>query len=199
MRGKGKSEIEIKLRVSSLARLRAALARAGARKLGRVHEMNTLFDTPHWTLRKKGRLLRLRVERPAVGRGVMRGILTMKGPAQRGGRYKVREEAEAPVAAPQSVPAILGTMGLRATFRYEKYRTSYGVPSAPGLHLVLDETPMGTYLELEGPPRAIDRVARRLGYSPADYITRSYLALHLEDCRRRGVRAGDLVFPAKKK
>ena len=84
-------------------------------------------------------------------------------------------------------------------FRYEKIRTSYRISGARGVHLDLDETPCGVFVELEGPRRAIDRLARRLGYRPEDYITLSYAALHFEDCRRRGVRAGDMVFVWGKK
>ena len=87
---------------------------------------------------------------------------------------------------------------MRPSFRYEKYRTSYRVPGAGGVHVEFDETPAGVFLELEGPRRAIDRMARRLGYRPADYIVRSYAALHFEECRRQGIRAGDMVFGTKK-
>ena len=51
---------------------------------------------------------------------------------------------------------------------------------------------------MEGSRRAIDRMARRLGYGPGDYIVRSYAALHFEECRRRGKRAGDMVFGTRK-
>jgi len=59
---------------------------------------------------------------------------------------------------------------------------------------MLDETPIGTYLELEGPGRWIDRTARQLGYRPEDYITQSYVALLVERCRRRGRVPGNMIF-----
>ena len=147
--------------------------------------------------------------------GTTRYVLTFKGPvrrksgrqealagpeasARRYARYKVREEAEYIVENPRAIWAVVGPAGMRPSFRYEKFRTSYSVPRASGVHVEFDETPAGVYLELEGFPRAIDRMARRLGYRPADYIVRSYAALHFEECRRRGVRAGDMVFKAKK-
>jgi hypothetical protein len=63
----------------------------------------------------------------------------------------------------------------------------------------LDETPIGEFLELEGPPSAIDRMAKLLGYSRSDYITKSYLALYLAQCRKKGLVAGDMLFPPRKK
>lgn len=58
----------------------------------------------------------------------------------------------------------------------------------------LDRTPIGTFLELEGPRRWIDRIASHLGYTPADYITRSYAALYFEHCRVSNLKPGNMVF-----
>jgi adenylate cyclase class IV len=179
--------------------------------------MNDLFDTPHATLRKRGQLLRLRTETPLGGspweprkklkaRGEPRYVLTFKGPGQsdkmqtapagsrRYGRYKVRAETEFILPEPRGFMALMEQSGMRRTFRYEKIRTSYRMPGARGAHLELDETPCGVFLELEGPRRAIDRLASRLGYRPKDYITASYAALHFDACRRRGLPGGDMVF-----
>jgi hypothetical protein len=51
---------------------------------------------------------------------------------------------------------------------------------------------------LEGPAEAIDRAARELGYARKDYIVKSYLALYLEECRRRGESPKDMVFEKSK-
>ena len=92
---------------------------------------------------------------------------------------------------------ILEALGLRGWFRYEKYRTTFALPIAKkwavGLHVELDETPIGVYLELEGPPNAIDHAAHELGFSRADYITKNYLLLHVENCRRNGVSVSQLA------
>jgi adenylate cyclase class 2 len=215
MRQSAKQEIEVKLRVEDAAAMRRVLRRMGARAVRRVHEMNTLFDTPQGTLRKQGRLMRLREETAEMGRRGKRYLLTFKGPvkskqarlmAQAGPeasgrryeRYKVREEAEYMVGGPRALLAVVGPAGMRPSFRYEKVRTSYRVPGAGRVHVEFDETPAGVFLELEGSRRAIDRMARRLGYRPADYIVRSYPALYFEECRRRGVQAGDMVFGRRK-
>jgi len=224
MKPSGNQEIEVKLRVTQPPALRRRLARLGARAGpgARIHETNTLFDTPQGGLAKHGQLLRLRLEKPAgKARGSKeaspRAVLTYKGPAEkpdtaaaaqgkaftatRGKRYKVREELEVVVADPQQLRLILEALGLRGWFRYEKYRTTYRLPGAQrwaaGLHVELDETPIGNFVELEGPPEAIDRAAQLLGYRPGDYISKTYLSLYLSQCRKQSVQPGDMLFPAK--
>src|ERR1700693_1284354 len=139
-------ETEIKLRVANPAALCMTLRTLGARLLHRVHERNTLFDSPRQRLRKKGQLLRLRSERTlGPSKAPVRYLLTYKGPGLqlRGGpsparflgvspgslrRYKVREEVETPVSEPQRLARVLTSIGLVPSFRYEKYRTTYRLP-----------------------------------------------------------------------
>jgi len=61
----------------------------------------------------------------------------------------------------------------------------------------LDETPIGTYVELEGPGGAIDRAARELGYSKRDYVLKNYLTLYVDECRRKGIEPAHMVFPGR--
>jgi adenylate cyclase class 2 len=191
-------EIEIKLRVSNLPALMVDLGRQGALERGRVLERNTVFDTPDSDFRRQARLLRLRLETPAPSAGVRggrkRAMLTSKVPAprSRSRRYKQNLEREAEVRFAANWTGILGRLGLRAGFRYEKYRTAFRLP---GVHLDLDETPVGVFLELEGNPRAIDRVARALGYSPRDYIRSTYWDLYRRECERRRRNPGNMLFP----
>ena len=198
MKSHRNQEVEVKLAVPDLAILRRRLATTGARKLGRVYERNALYDSPRHRLAKRGCLLRLRLETaPGKPAQAAHAVLTYTGPALRGGRYKVREEVEVPVPAPAQFHLILEAIGLQATFRYEKFRTSYRLPGIHGLNLELDETPIGVFLELEGPVSAIDRAAHLLGYGLADYITKSYRALYLDECRKRAEPAGDMLFPSR--
>ncbi len=115
-------------------------------------------------------------------------------------RHKVREEIEVEVAAAATLAKIFHGLGLKGWFRYEKYRTTYALPAsarwASGLLIELDETPIGSFVELEGAPEAIDRAAISLGFSPKDYVLKNYLQLHIEDCRRRGQEPHDMVFPS---
>ncbi|PYU67491.1 MAG: hypothetical protein DMG49_18475, partial [Acidobacteria bacterium] len=84
----------------------------------------------------------------------------------------------------------------------EKYRTTFRLPAskawAKGLLIELDETPIGTFVELEGPAAAIDRAAEELGFSKRDYVLKNYLWLYMEDCRRKGLQPSHMVFPDRK-
>jgi len=194
-------EIEVKLPVKDIPRLLLILRSLGIRRGHRVLEQNTLFDTPQSDLRRLGRLLRLRIESPAPNAefrgGHRRAVLTAKAPAPprpaRTGShlYKEKFERELLVANPSGFHAALRSLGLRPAFRYEKYRTTFRFLS---LHLSLDETSVGTFLELEGTPSEIDRLARSLGFSPPDYVRKTYWDLYSADCRRRGVPPGDMLL-----
>jgi len=211
-------EIEIKLRVPDLSAVHRRLKRLRARKiLPRTYEKNTLYDTRNDDLRRRGQLIRIRIERPSSGGRGQRteanagAILTYKGPsrpsrnaktldqgANRANHFKVRNEEEVSFNGAGRLEGILCALGLRPVFRYEKFRTTYVLRAIPGLKVELDETPIGTYLELEGPVAGINRAARLLGYAKRDYMTETYGSLYLADCRRRGRKPGDMVFRPKK-
>jgi adenylate cyclase, class 2 len=200
-------EIEIKLRVKDEPQLRQRLAKIGALPAKRRFEENTLYDTPEGLFRRAGHLLRLRIETP--GRGRPHAVLTSKSPApvsqdrtrarirkaeKPALRHKEKLEREVEVRHPAKTGALLRAVGLNPTFRYEKYRTRFTLGS---LHLDLDETPVGTFLELEGKPQAIDRVAKALGYSDRDYIRGTYWDLFVAARRRRGSKARNMLFTNK--
>ena len=179
-------ETEIKLRLDSAAASRRLLGRLGFSVVKRrVFESNIIFDTPAGELRIGGKLLRMR----QAGR---RHTLAFKGPPV-AGRYKSREELESEFADPVSMRRILERLGYAPVFRYEKYRTEFAGPDPAGA-LMLDETPIGPFLELEGPPRWIDRTARALGFSRTGYITASYGKLYLEHCQTKGVEPTNMIF-----
>jgi len=117
------------------------------------------------------------------------------------GSHKVRDEIEAQVTDSDNLVKIFEGLGMRGWFRYEKYRTTYQLPVtrswARDLLIEVDETPIGTFVELEGPPAAIDRAATELGYSKRDYILTNYLALYAEDCRRKGQQPQNMLFSDK--
>ncbi|MGA8184662.1 MAG: class IV adenylate cyclase [Terriglobia bacterium] len=189
---KSPREIEIKLKVAVPPALKRRLKQSGFVVVSRRHfESNIVFDFRDLRLRRSRLLLRLRTEGH-------RHILTFKGPPRASDSYKIRTETETEVEDAAAFQQILEALGLRPVFRYEKYRTAYAEESkGKGEEtplLVYDETPIGHYIELEGPARWIDRVASRLGYQKRDYITASYAALYQDHCRENGVKAGDMVF-----
>jgi adenylate cyclase, class 2 len=215
-------ETEIKLMINDVPAFHRALKRMGARlaapSASKVHEENVIFDTPQGGLAKHGQLLRIRTETPEArgksknSRPKQRVILTFKQPMTQeaaaetesasDGPYKVREEIEVEVSEAGNLAKIFEGLGLAGWFRYEKYRTTFRLPSskawAKGLLIELDETPIGTFVELEGPAAAIDRAAGDLGYWKRDYILKNYLRLYMEDCRRKGEQPRHMLFPKSK-
>ena len=185
MAADGAREIEIKLKVDSPEAGRKLLERAGfSERVPRVFERNTVFDNAAGSLCEAGKLLRVRQLDHS-------GVLTYKGPEERA-RHKTRLEIESRVERPEAVCAILMKLGFEPAFRYEKYRTEFA-GTGPGV-ATIDETPVGTYLELEGEPAWIDRTAAALGFSEAQYCTLSYGALYREHCRSLGIEPSDMVF-----
>jgi adenylate cyclase class 2 len=115
----------------------------------------------------------------------------------------VREEIELDVSEAAKLTEIFEGLGMNGWFRYEKYRTTFQLPAsktwARGLLIELDETPIGTFVELEGPAPAIDRAAEELGYSKRDYVSKNYIVLYMEECRRKGEQPRHMVFPGREK
>jgi adenylate cyclase, class 2 len=197
-------EIEIKLRIPDLDEILRKILALGARPRGRVHEFNILFDTPTSGFLRSGRLLRLRIETPAASRVIPAGSggawLTSKAPAPpriKSTRplFKENLESELSISNPRQLQHQLARLGFHPAFRYEKYRTTFLLPGHR-LHIDLDETPLGVILELEGPPASIQSVARRLGFSPREYLRCTYWDLNAAECRRRGIPPGDMLFHA---
>ena len=179
-------ETEIKLQVDNAGQGRRLLRRAGFRvHRRRVHEENVVFDTPNQALRTRGELLRLR-------NSGGRAILTFKGRVTTG-KHKSRVELETPVSDSEMMRAILLSLGLKPQFWYEKYRTEYLLEGFPGL-ATLDETPIGVYLELEGDPAWIDRVAESMGFTEKSYITYSYTSLYTAFRDRHGGCPSRMAF-----
>jgi adenylate cyclase class IV len=223
------TEIKLKIKNSQALKrqLKRLGAKLKLRGTGKVHEMNLLFDSADGRLAKHGQLLRIRTEtqepakskKPRPPKLEQRIVLTFKTPPDESatanstanpaeilpahGRYKVREEVELVVSDSGSMRKIFEGLGLNGWFRYEKYRTTYELPArykwAKGLLIEVDEVPIGTFVELEGPVPAIDRAAKELGFAPKDYITKNYLVLYLDECRAKGQQPGDMLFSAARR
>jgi len=182
-------EIEIKFRVADVRVLIRRLRRAGFRVVTRrTHEMNTLYDLPGEVLRKRKELLRIRKYGSAW-------TLTHKSGTVRG-RHSSRVELETAVTDGRKMDAILRALGYAPSFRYEKFRAEWGDGKG---HVVVDETPIGNFCEIEGPPRWIDATAKKLGVSAADYITKNYATLFSDWKQEKNSSAGEMTFRAVKR
>ena len=174
-------ETEIKLRLDGPDAARRAVTALGASLQKPRHlEDNVLYDDATSSLYGSGQALRLR-------RADGRAIVTHKGPRQdRGDGIKGRAETELEVSDGDAFHAILTALGYRPVFRYQKYRETYRWRE---VEIVIDETPIETYLEIEGPVEVIHEAARALGRGPGDYIADSYAALFFASGG-----TGDMVF-----
>lgn len=185
------AEIELKFRVSSLDTLERKLQNLGFRvDTPRTFESNTLYDTPERVLKARGELLRLR----QYGE---RQVMTHKrhpDDEEVGGRYKVRIETETHVADAAAMAEVFTRLGYGPVFRYEKYRSEYSDPAQEGAHMVVDETPIGAFAELEGPTGWIDRTLAALEVSVDDCLTESYGKLFLAWKAETGSPAENLTF-----
>ena len=180
------NEIEIKFRIENLPTLTRALKQAGFKQITRsTHEMNSLYDLPGEKLRKRGELLRLRQYGETW-------VLTHKSKGNVG-RHKVRVELETRVENGQQMDAILRGLGFAPTFRYEKYRAEWSDGKG---HVVLDETPIGSFGEIEGSRSWIDCTARSLAITPKHYITQTYAELFFSWKHATRSRASEMTFRA---
>jgi adenylate cyclase class 2 len=179
-------ETEIKFHVDDIRALTTRLRAAGFRQVTRrTLEQNTLYDLPGSPLQKRGELLRLR----KYGR---EWLLTHKAKSKVT-RYKTRVETETKIADGDKLDRILRALGFALTFRYEKYRAEWNDGRG---HVVVDETPIGWFGEIEGPGRWIDRTAQALGIERSSYITESYAELFFAWKRRTRNPASDMTFQA---
>ena len=182
-------EVEIKFRISDLRDLTRRLRKEGFQlRTPRTHEMNTLYDLPSNPLRRRGDLLRLR-------KYGSEWVLTHKAKGK-AGRHKTRTETETKIADGRQMEVILRALGYVPTFRYEKFRAEW--EGGKG-HVVVDETPIGNFGEIEGPARWIDETAGRLGIQRSDYITDTYAGLFFYWKRRTRSQANEMTFSAIKR
>jgi adenylate cyclase class 2 len=179
-------EIEVKIEVPSADEARRRLGGAGAEAMApRVFEDNRVYDDAEGSLERSQQLLRLRTTGG-------RHTLTFKRPdatEPEESRYKVRVEQEVQVDDADTMHRLLTELGYRVAYRYQKYRQSY---MRGALRIDLDETPIGVFVELEGLPESIDRLAQELGFAGSSYINRTYRQLQVE--KSGGQDPGDLVF-----
>jgi adenylate cyclase class 2 len=177
-------EREIKLRFESPDVARAALIQVGATPLrDRRLQDDRVYDWPDGRLTNARCLLRVRRDGDTTK-------LTFKGPPQVAS-MKVREEVEITVDNGERLVTLLNRLGLTVRFRYQKFREEF---ERPGVVLAIDETPVGTFAELEGDEHGVTATAAALGRKPSDYILDSYRGLFLKERQARGLDTRHMLF-----
>jgi adenylate cyclase class 2 len=168
MKHAGTFEVEVKLRIGSTGAMAPRLAQAG---FSLVHpaasEANRLWDRDG-ALLAQDCALRLRQYGGQA-------TLTWKGARVADARLKIRPEVETGVADPAAMEAILQALGFAPVLVMVKTRAIW---VRGGLEACLDETPYGSFLELEGAREAIAGAMAELGLGPEQIEPRSYAALY---------------------
>jgi predicted adenylyl cyclase CyaB len=162
-------EIEIKFAVKDTKVVAEKLRKLGFRiAVGRHAENNYLFDDSTGSLKKAGKLLRVR-KTPSSQ------TVTFKGPISETSKLKHREEIECKIEKAETMIRILEETGFTIRTEYSKYRTVF---EKERFNVSLDETEAGNFIEVEGPSdEEITQLGLQLGYSEQDFVRRTYAEL----------------------
>ncbi len=183
-------ETEVKFFVRDLKRIEMRLQELEAHLIQpRVHEVNLRFDNEQGDLRKNFKVLRLRQDTEAK--------FTFKGPSQeRAGGVLTRKEIEFTVGSFEAAKEFLELLGFVPVVFYEKYRTTF---EFHGVHIMLDELPYGTFVEIEGENiDTLQNVAGLLNLNWNAIVRAGYHALFERIIGKYGLEPSQLSFEALK-
>lgn len=179
-------ETEIKFYIPEPTGLRNRILSENGLSKGRLFEKNLLFDTPDAELRKKGILLRLRLDRTCT--------LTVKTATDTlDTEFKILREIETGIEDFETASQALHALGFTRTTPYEKYRETFHLRN---VEICLDEMPFGNFVELEGKKEDIREVAQLLGLDGSLGITSSYRTLFERLAHHHGYSFSEITFKA---
>ena len=186
MSNQGYHELEVKFKISSTDEILTKIRALAAPCVQPVQlERNLRWDDPDRTLSKFHRVLRLRDNGGT-------SVLTFKAESKNDKGLADREEIETVVSDFENTRLILERLRYEIMFIYEKYRSIYTLNDTG---LFVDHTPIGAYIEIEGPDEAAIRSSvELLGLNWEDRIDKSYSALFSEWKTRTGFSGRDMVF-----
>lgn len=181
-------ETEVKFYVRDLKRVEMRLLELKAHLIQpRVHEVNYRFDFPDDRLRRDFKVLRLRKDTEAK--------FTFKGPSEeREGGVMSRKEVEFTVGDFESAKQFLEALGYIPVVFYEKFRTTFELK---GAHIMLDELPYGTFVEIEGENiQTLEEISALLGLNWNEMVKAGYHALFDRVAAKFKLKSADLSFKA---
>jgi adenylate cyclase class 2 len=177
-------EIEVKFYLKQLEPMRQRVMALGATSLGRHFERNLCFDDADHHLRQRNILLRLRKDAKVR--------LTLKAPSRETDPgFKTYEEIEIGVESLERCRAILEALGFHTEQTYEKWRETFTLGQT---HIVLDTTPYGDFVEIEGEKQYIRTVSDQLGLAWKERILLNYLAIFEMIRRGEALPFKDMTF-----
>ena len=179
-------EIEAKFHVQNLKKIELRLLELKAQLIQpRVHEVNLRFDRPDGELRNSFRVLRLRQDDIA--------LFTFKGPSvEKEGGILSRQEIEFEVGDFDSAKQFLEAIGFQVVVFYEKFRATYELNNT---HIMLDELPYGSFIEIEGENvESIHSIADLLSLNWEAMVKAGYHALFERVAGKYGLDVSKLSF-----
>jgi len=176
-------EIEVKIKIDNIPVIIKKISKHGFILIQKKYlETNIVFDRADHFLRKNKFLLRLRNQDTVSFLTFKRPIFEQVIPSY----YKSREEIELKVSSFENMKKILLLLDFHIFFIYEKYREVY---QKKDVKIMVDNTPIGNFIEIEGKKEKIDDTARLLGYEKNQYIVESYYTLF-----KKTQKTGFMVF-----
>jgi adenylate cyclase class 2 len=178
-------EIEVKFMIDDVSTIRQRIIGLEASlHHPRAYEDNWCFDTSDQRFQREDRLLRLRRDH--------RILLTYKEPPLTADKaFKIRQEYEIEVNDFEQARALLDKLGFSPSLRYEKYRETFRYGEA---EILLDETPLGAFVEIEGTRESIDAIATQLQLDDTNRITASYGDIFEAVRSTYGLSFSDMTF-----
>ncbi|HUU74953.1 MAG TPA: class IV adenylate cyclase [Methanoregulaceae archaeon] len=170
-------EIELKVRVPYLEKVRGCLFAKNATFEGEIRERDVYFNAPHRDFARTDEALRLRYHGNSV-------TLTYKGPKLKEYQFKARTELNTKVDLGDVMEDILGSMGFVRVAEVRKDREYFHYK---GALVSLDRVEgLGSFVEIEvagnegepDPHKKIERLAEELGVEGKPLLE-SYLELLL--------------------
>ena len=177
-------EVEVKSVVDDVERCRAAVERAGASLVfaGRLEDRR--WDTYDRAMAARDHVLRVRVYRGSDG---VRAELDWKGPTQRDGGYKLREELGTSISDPDALEQILAQLGYEVSIAIDRQIAQYDLG---GTMIRFEHYPrMDDLVEVEGTPEQIERAIGVLGLARDGFTTDRLPDFVRRYEERTGVRA----------
>jgi predicted adenylyl cyclase CyaB len=177
-------EVELKAAVDDLAKRRRAIEAAGAVLSFEGKISDRRYDFASGELSGRDEVLRTRRYQSSAS---TRTYLDWKGPTEKKGAYKVREEITAPVEDFDSLEKILERLGLTLRWEIDREIAQYQLAGA----IIRFETypRMDVLVEVEGEPAAIEAAIEAVGLPRGTFTSERLPDFVKKFEHRTGVRA----------
>lgn len=173
MKEKDDLEIELKLRVDDLDIVEERLKALKARLVKKVHQKSLLFNAPFAEFEKRDQTLRLHIETDE--NGTSQSIFGFKDTAATNELgHRSRPEYETAIDDPEALQKILEAVGFYVSITLEKDRALY---KFNGVEVALDQFDFGSFVEIEGTSKDIEKARADLDLSEAEVLTQGYVYL----------------------